>query len=34
MISKTIQSFDWDKALLDKSTEEKASILTKLFSTS
>ena len=29
MISKTIQGFDWDKEFLDKSTEEKASILTK-----
>ena len=29
MISKAIQGFDWDKALLEKSTEEKASILTK-----
>ena len=29
MISKAIQGFDWDKAFLDKSTEEKASILTK-----
>ena len=29
MISETIQGFDWDKELLDKSTEEKASILTK-----
>ena len=29
MISKAIQGFDWDKAFLDKSTEEKASILSK-----
>ena len=29
MISKAIQGFDWDKTFLDKSTEEKASILTK-----
>ena len=29
MISKAIQGFDWDKAFLDKSIEEKASILTK-----
>ena len=29
MISNAIQGFDWDKAFLDKSTEEKASILTK-----
>ena len=29
MISKTIQGFDWDKSFLDKSTDEKASILTK-----
>ena len=29
MISKAIQGFDWDKAFLDKSTEEKASILTR-----
>ena len=29
MISKAIQSFDWDKAFSDKSTDEKASILTK-----
>ena len=29
MISKAIQSFDWDATFLDKSTEEKASILTK-----
>ena len=29
MISKAIQGFDWDKAFLDKSAEEKASILTK-----
>ena len=29
MISKAIQRFDWDKAFLDKSAEEKASILTK-----
>ena len=29
MISKAIQGFDWDKAFLDKSTKEKASILTK-----
>ena len=29
MISKAIQGFDWDKAFLDKSTDEKASILTK-----
>ena len=33
MISKAIQGFDWDKAFLDKSTEKKASIFTKLFST-
>ena len=30
MISKAIQSFDWDATFLDKSTEEKASILTKI----
>ena len=30
MISKAIHSFDWDKAFLDKSTEEKVSILTKI----
>ena len=29
MISKVIQNFDWDATFLDKSTEEKASILTK-----
>ena len=29
MISKAIQGFEWDKTLLGKSTEEKASILTK-----
>ena len=29
MISKVIQGFNWDKAFLDNSTEEKASILTK-----
>ena len=29
MISKAIQGFDWYKAFLEKSTEEKASILTK-----
>ena len=29
MISKAIQGFDWDKAFLEKRTEEKASILTK-----
>ena len=29
MISKAIQGFDWDKAFLDKSAEEKASTLTK-----
>ena len=29
MISKAILGFDWDKAFIDKSTEEKASILTK-----
>ena len=29
MISKAIQGFDWDKAFIAKSTEEKASILTK-----
>ena len=29
MISKAIQGFDWDKAFLDKSAEEKAFILTK-----
>ena len=29
MISKSIQGFHWDKAFLDKSTKEKASILTK-----
>ena len=29
MISKAIQGFDWDKAFLDKSGEEKASILAK-----
>ena len=29
MISKATQGFDWDKAFLDKSTEEKVSILTK-----
>ena len=29
MISKAIQGFDWDKAFLDNSTEEKASIFTK-----
>ena len=29
MISKAIQGFDWGKAFLGKSTEEKASILTK-----
>ena len=29
MISKAIQGFDQDKAFLDKSTEEKASIFTK-----
>ena len=29
MISETIQGFDWDKAFSDKSTDEKASILTK-----
>ena len=29
MISKVIQGFDWDKAFLDMSTDEKASILTK-----
>ena len=29
MISKAIQGFDCDRAFLDKSTKEKASILTK-----
>ena len=29
LISKAIQGFDWDKAFSDKSTDEKASILTK-----
>ena len=29
MISKAIQGFDWDKAVLDKGTEEKVSVLTK-----
>ena len=29
MISNAIQGFDWDKALLDESAGEKASILTK-----
>ena len=29
MISKVIQGFDWDKAFWDKSTDEKAPILTK-----
>ena len=29
MVSKAIQGFNWDKVFLDKSTEEKASILTK-----
>ena len=29
MISRAIQGFNWDKAFLDKSTEEKASILAK-----
>ena len=29
MISTAIQGFDWDKAFLNKSTEEKASILAK-----
>ena len=29
MISEDIQSFDWDKAFLDKRAEEKASIFTK-----
>ena len=29
MNSKTIEGFDWDKAFLDKNTDEKASILTK-----
>ena len=29
MISKAIQGFDWNKAFLHKSTEEKASILAK-----
>ena len=29
MISKAIQGLDWDKAFSDKSTKEKASILTK-----
>ena len=29
MISKATQGSDWDKPFLDKSTEEKASILTK-----
>ena len=29
MIFKAIQGFDWNKAFSDKSTEEKASILTK-----
>ena len=29
MISKAIQGFDWDKVFFDKSTEEKASTLTK-----
>ena len=29
MISKVIQGFDWDKSFLDKSTDEKVSILTK-----
>ena len=34
MISKAIQGFDWDKAFSDKSTDEKAPILQKLFSIS
>ena len=34
MISKAIQGFDWDKAFLDKSTEEKVLLSQKLFSTS
>ena len=29
MISKTIQGFNWNKTFSDKSTDEKASILTK-----
>ena len=29
MISKATQGSDWDKPFLDKSTEEKASILTE-----
>ena len=29
MISKAIQGFNWDKTFSDKSTDEKASILTK-----
>ena len=33
MISKAIEGFDWKKAFLDKSTEEKLSFLQKLFST-
>ena len=34
MISKVTEGFDWDKAFLDKSADEKTSILTKLFSIS
>ena len=33
MISKAIEGFDWKKAFLDKSTEEKLLFLQKLFST-
>ena len=29
MITKAVQGFDWDNAFLDKSTEQKASILIK-----
>ena len=34
MISKAIQSFDLDKAFLDKNTEENLPFLQKLLSTS
>ena len=33
MISNILESFDRDEALLDKSVDQKASILRKLFST-
>ena len=34
MISKVTEGFDWDKAFLDKSADEKTSVLKKLFSIS